>query len=48
MRVGHRSEKTEEEVEGDRYEEGDKIANFLLVAERTVVVVEDGPVAEAV
>ena len=43
-----RSEKTEEEVEGDRYEEGDEIANFLWVAVRTVVVVEDGPEAEAV
>ena len=43
-----RSEETEEEVEGDRYDEGDEIANFLLVAVRTVVVVEDGPEAEAV
>ena len=41
-------EETEEEVEGDRYEEGDEIANFLWVAVRTVVVVEDGPEAEAV
>ena len=36
-----RSEETEEEVEGDRYEEGDEIANFLWVAVKTVVV-EDG------
>ena len=35
-----RSEETEEEVQGDRYEEGDEIANFLLVAVRTVAVVE--------
>ena len=40
-----RSEETEEEVEGDRYEEGDKIVNFLWVAVRTAVVVEDGPEA---
>ena len=37
-----RSEETEEKVEGDRYEEGDEIVNFLWVAVRTVVVVEDG------
>ena len=43
-----RSEETEEEVAGDRYEEGDEIANFLWVAVRTVVVVKDGPEAEAV
>ena len=43
-----RSEETEEEVAGDRYEEGDEIANVLWVALRTVVVVEDGPVVEAV
>ena len=42
-----RSEETEEEVEGDRYEESDEIANFLWVAVRTAVVVEDGPEAEA-
>ena len=42
-----RSEETEEEVEGDRYEEGDEIANFLWLAVRTVVVVEDGLEAEA-
>ena len=30
---------TEEEVKGDRYEEGDEKANFLWVAVRTVVVV---------
>ena len=46
MRV---DQETEEEVEGDRYEEGDEIANFLwVVAVRTVVVVEDGPEAEVV
>ena len=43
-----RSEETEEEVGEDRYEEGDKIENFLWMAVRTVVVVEDGPEAEAV
>ena len=43
-----RSEETDKEVEGDRYKEGDEIANFHWVAERTVVVVEDGPEAEAV
>ena len=43
-----RSEETKEEVEGDRYEEGDEVANFLWVAVRTVVAVEDGPEAEAV
>ena len=43
-----RSEETEEEVEGDRYQEGDEIVNFLWVAVRTVVVVEDGPEAEVV
>ena len=43
-----RSEDTEEEVEGDRSEEDDEIANFLWVAVRTVVVVEDGPETEAV
>ena len=43
-----RSEEREEEVEGDRYEEDDETANFLWVAVRTVVVVEDGPEAEAV
>ena len=43
-----RSEETEEEAEGDRYKEGDEIANFLWVAVRTVVVVEDIPEAEAV
>ena len=43
-----RSEETEVEVDGDRYEEGDEIANFLWVAVKTVVVVEDGPEAEAV
>ena len=42
------SEATAEEVEGDRYEEGDEIANFLWVAVITIVVVEDGPEAEAV
>ena len=43
-----RSEETEEEVEGDKHEEGDEIANFLWMAVRTVAVVEDGPEAEAV
>ena len=42
-----RSEETEEEVEGDRYEEGDEIANFFWVAVRTGVTTdgtpEDGP-----
>ena len=42
------SEETEEEVEGDRYKEDDEIVNFLWVAVRTVVIVEDGPEAEAV
>ena len=42
---GGKSEETEEEVVGDRYEEGDEIANFLWVAVKTVVVVEDGPEA---
>ena len=49
MRVCQRRQ---EEVEGDRYEEVDEITNFLWmalwVAVRTVVVVEDGPEAEAV
>ena len=40
-------EETEEKVEGDRYEEDDETANFLWVAVRTVVVVEDSPEAEA-
>ena len=44
----NRSEETEEEVEEDRYEEGDEIANFLWVAVRTFVVVEDGSEAVAV
>ena len=39
---------TEEEVKGARYEEGDEIANFLWVVVRIVVVVEDGPGAEAI
>ena len=43
-----KSEETEEVVEGDRYEEGDEITNFLWVAVRIVVVVEDGLEAEAV
>ena len=43
-----RAEEMEEEVDRDRYEEGDEIVNFLWVAVRTVVVVEDGPEAEAV
>ena len=43
-----RSEETQEEVKGDRYQEGDEIVNFLWVAVRTVVVVEDGPEAEVV
>ena len=42
-----KSEETEEEVDGDRYEEGDEIVNFLWMAVRTVVV-EDGLEAEAV
>ena len=42
-----KSEETKEEVEGDRYE-GDEIVNFLWVAVRTVVVVENGTEAEAV
>ena len=32
----------------ERYKEGDEIANFLWMAVRTVVVVEDGPEAKAV
>ena len=43
-----RSEETEEEVEGGRYEEGDEIENFFWVAVKKVVVVKDGPEAEAV
>ena len=43
-----RSEETEEEVERNRYEGDDEIANFLWVAVRTVVVVKDGPEAKAV
>ena len=43
-----RSEETEEEVEGDRYEEGDEIETFLWMAVGTVVEVEDGPEAENV
>ncbi len=42
------SEEAKDEVEGDRYEEVDEIANFLWVAVRTVVVVEYGPEVEAV
>ena len=42
-----RSEERSEEV-GGRCQEGDEIVNFLWVAVRTVVVVEDGPEAEAV
>ena len=30
------SEETEEEVEGDRYGEGDEVAKFLCVANRVV------------
>ena len=32
------SEETEEDVEGDRWEEGDEIASFYWVTVRTVVV----------
>ena len=43
-----RLEETEMGVEGDRYEVVYKIVNFLWVAWRTVVEVEDGPEGEAV
>ena len=43
-----RLEETEKGLEGDRYEVVYKIVNFLWVAGRTVVVVEDGPEGEAV
>ena len=35
--------RSEEEIDGGKYEEGDEIAHFLWMAVRTVVVVEDGP-----